>query len=55
MRWLFFCVSRHSVTARVGEDVLAVGGTRDAADFLRDFLGREPNNRAFLRQKGLKE
>jgi hypothetical protein len=34
--------------------LLGAGGSRDAADFLRDLLGREPSNAAFLRQKGLK-
>lgn len=38
---------------RYREHILAHGGRRDAAAFLRDFLGREPDNRAFLRQKGL--
>lgn len=33
--------------------ILASGGARDAADFLRDFLGRPPSNAAFLRSKGL--
>jgi Zn-dependent oligopeptidase len=33
--------------------ILANGGARDAADFLLEFLGREPSNAAFLRQKGL--
>lgn len=33
--------------------VLAVGGTVDAEVILRDFLGREPDNSAFLRKLGV--
>ena len=33
--------------------VLEPGGTRDAIDLLRDFLGREPRSDAFLRKLGL--
>jgi len=33
--------------------ILEAGGTRDGADLVRDFLGREPNNVAFLRDIGL--
>ncbi|GBD84520.1 oligopeptidase A [bacterium BMS3Abin02] len=33
--------------------ILERGGSRDAADLMRDFLGREPNNEAFLRHLGL--
>lgn len=34
-------------------EVLERGGTRDGIDHLRAFLGREPNNRAFLRNLGI--
>ena len=33
--------------------VLEPGGGRDGADMLRDFLGREPDNRAFLKKLGI--
>ncbi|MDX1468076.1 MAG: M3 family metallopeptidase [Acidimicrobiia bacterium] len=41
----------------VGRDyrnlVIGKGGTVDAIEMLRDFLGREPNNQAFLRKAGI--
>lgn len=33
--------------------ILGSGGSRDAKDFLVDFLGRQPSSAAFLRSKGL--
>ena len=35
-------------------EVLEVGGSRDAIETLRAFLGREPDNTAFLRKLGIK-
>ncbi|MHC4892363.1 MAG: M3 family metallopeptidase [Planctomycetota bacterium] len=39
--------------ARYRRTVLAAGGTRDAIDLVRDFIGREPNSEAFSRHLGL--
>lgn len=45
------------LTPTVGADyrtkILQPGGSKDAADLLRDFLGRDPTHDAFLRSKGL--
>ena len=43
------------VGRRYRDEILAVGGSRDATESLRAFLGREPNNQAFLRYLGLGE
>ncbi len=42
-----------AVAAEYREKILAQGGTREALDMVRDFLGREPNSDAFLRSLGL--
>jgi thimet oligopeptidase len=38
---------------RYRENVLSKGGSDDALNLVRNFLGREPNNEAFLKQIGL--
>jgi thimet oligopeptidase len=35
------------------EHIISRGGTVDATDMVKNFLGREPNDTAFLRSKGL--
>ncbi len=42
-----------TVGARYRNEVLATGGSRDAIDHLRAFLGREPSSAAFLAKLGL--
>ena len=46
----------NTTTAReYRKKILAKGGTADALDLVKDFLGREPNSGAFLRSLGLDE
>jgi thimet oligopeptidase len=46
-------VTSPEVGRRYRKEILEKGGSLDAIDLLRDFLGREPNNEAFLRHVGL--
>lgn len=48
-----FGVTDPEVGMAYREAVLAKGGTVDGDQLLRDFLGREPNNEAFLRKLGI--
>ena len=36
------------------DKILSWGGSRDAVDMMKDFLGREPSMDAFLELKGMK-
>ena len=38
---------------RYREIILEKGGTEEALDLVKEFLGREPNNKAFLKSMGL--
>jgi Zn-dependent oligopeptidase len=42
-----------AVGADYRHEVLEMGGSRDGIEHLRAFLGREPNNEAFLRKLGM--
>jgi thimet oligopeptidase len=42
-----------AVGARYRREVLEQGGSRDAIEHLREFLGREPSSEAFLRNLGI--
>jgi thimet oligopeptidase len=46
-------VTNPSLGGSYRDKVLAPGGSRDGLDMLRDFLGREPNQEAFLRNLGI--
>ena len=38
---------------RYRDIILGSGGSRDAIELVKEFLGREPNNKAFLKELGL--
>jgi len=40
---------------RYRKQVLEKGGARDELESLKEFLGREPSNKAFYRELGLEE
>ena len=44
-----------SVAAEYRDKILSRGGSREELDMVRDFLGREPNSDAFLRDLGLED
>ena len=44
-------ITSPAVGRRYRDEVLATGGSRDAVDHLRAFLGREPNSEAFLAKR----
>jgi Zn-dependent oligopeptidase len=46
-------VTSPDVGAAYRREILERGGSRPADEMLRDFLGREPNNEAFLRKLGI--
>ncbi len=48
-------ITSHEVGMRYRNEVLATGGSRDAIDHLRAFLGREPDTDAFLAKLGLNQ
>jgi len=55
---MFSEFERHGITSpevgrRYRDEVLATGGTRDAVEHVRAFLGREPSSDAFLQRLGL--
>ncbi|XP_076029322.1 thimet oligopeptidase-like isoform X2 [Oratosquilla oratoria] len=47
-------ILNHEVGGCYRAKILQPGGSKDAVELLRDFLGRDPTHDAFLRSKGLK-
>ncbi|OON21644.1 hypothetical protein X801_02454 [Opisthorchis viverrini] len=46
------CLSK-TVGREYRTKILQPGGSKDASDMLRDFLGRDPNNSAFFKLLGI--
>jgi thimet oligopeptidase len=46
-------ITSEVVGARYRKEILEPNGTKDAIDLLRSFLGREPNNDAFVEMLGM--
>ena len=57
---LFFRFKAEGIMSSVvGKDyrdkILRPGGTKDASEMLRNFLGRDPSQQSFLMAKGINE
>ena len=59
LHWIFFNEIKKQgllnpvIGQRYVQEVIGKGGSKDPDELLRNFLGREPNNRAFIEDLGL--